>query len=1033
MKPSFALNLTHEGIGLLHRGRRGWLSVGEVALDDPDVAELMAWLRRTAAGLATGGVTTKLILPNSEILYDEVPAPGPGDSDREAQVRRGLEGRTPYSIDELAYDYVVSGGVARVAVVARETLAEAEAFAAEHRFNPVSFVAVPPSDAPPDWFSGEPLFGLTSIAHSLLDDDDPLEREDTPVRIVGQVNLMGIGNSSPVVEVSDSTPVSDVTTMQAMEAAAAARARQQAEAKAREKAEAEAKAQAEAEAREKAEAEAKAQAEAEAREKAEAEAKAQAEAEAREKAEAEAKAQAEAEAREKAEAEAKAQAEAEAREKAEAEAKAQAEAEAREKAEAEAKAQAEAEEEAEAERKVAAAAAVRKKLEAEAAAKEEVRSASQAQEIAEAEASAAAGAAETKTAERAEEDTTQAAVAKDTQDEAIEPIVDQPASPAPPSLFATLSGRNGQIEPADRTSPSLFATRRGRSGQIEPADPTPPEHVARRLEERNTRISSFLADEEEPAGNDLVEPDLAEPNFISEAPAEASRPLAPALASDDRHQDRMDAAAARVTHDPRDTYVPMVDDLEPAGLDAARTLYADAPDIRGKLPVGLMVTGGLLVVLLLAAAVGVYLTMGAEDDTAQVTQQAPEVTTASLEPAPVVTAPDQLPEADAVPETVVEPEPVEEPDPVAEPEPAVEPEPPAVEAALPPSDVPEEDVVSDGGTAAVDPPIPVPEPAIPTLLDAEATYAETGVWVRSPEPPVLAEIGVDDGIFLSALDPEIQAGDAVALPESQAEQDLRPITPLPPVAPGQVFEFDDDGLVVVPPEGAITPDGVQIRRGRPPQVPPERPASAGAAEAAEAEAAEAEAEEALALFRPRGRPENANEILERRRFGGYTLAELETKKPRQRPESEQALAAAEALADTDSDAAESPLAVASSRSPLLRPGNIAQIVAAARAAAPQQTQAVAAVARATPRIPTTASVARQATLTNAISLRRVNLIGVFGSPSNRRALVRLSSGRIIRVGVGDRVDGGRVAAIGQETLQYVKSGRNITLGLPDGS
>ncbi|NQZ73149.1 MAG: hypothetical protein HRT60_08760, partial [Dinoroseobacter sp.] len=284
MKPSFALNLTHEGIGLLHRGRRGWLSVGEVALDDPDVAERMAWLRRTAAGLATGGVTTKLILPNSEILYDEVPAPGPGDSDREAQVRRGLEGRTPYSIDELAYDYVVSGGVARVAVVARETLAEAEAFAAEHRFNPVSFVAVPPSDAPPDWFSGEPLFGLTSIAHSLLDDDDPLEREDAPVRIVGQVNLMGIGNSTPVVEVSDSTPVSDVTTMQAMEAAAAARARQQAEAEAREKAEAEAKAQAEAEAREKAEAEAKAQAEAEAREKAEAEAKAQAEAEAREKA-----------------------------------------------------------------------------------------------------------------------------------------------------------------------------------------------------------------------------------------------------------------------------------------------------------------------------------------------------------------------------------------------------------------------------------------------------------------------------------------------------------------------------------------------------------------------------------------------------------------------------------------------------------------------------------------------------------------------------------------------------------------------------
>jgi hypothetical protein len=863
MKPSFALNLTHEGIGLLHRGRGGWLRVGEVALDEPDMAERMAWLRRTAAELATGGVTTKLILPNSEILYDEVPAPGQGDSDREAQVRRGLEGHTPYSIDELAYDYVVSGGVARVAVVARETLAEAEAFASEHRFNPVSFVAMPPSDAPPDWFSGEPLFGLTSVASSLLDDDDPVERENAPVRIVGQANLMGIGHSNPVVEVSDSTPVSDVTTMQAMEAAAAVRARQ--------------------------------------------------------------------------EAEAAAQAEAKPREKTEAEARKQAEAEVREKA---------------------------------------------------------------KTEAAADEDATHAAEANDMQDEASEPTVDLPTPPPPPSLFAT---------------------RRGRSRQIEPADPTPPEQVARRLEERNTRISSFIGDEEKPTAPDLVEPDLAEPTFEGDAAAEPSRPAAPALSVDGSHQSRLDAATVRVTPDPRDAYVPMVDDLEPIGLDAARTLFVDAPNTRGRLPIGLMVTCGLLVVLLLAAAVGAYLTMDSREDTADATPPIPAVTTAVLEPPPEVTAPDPTPETGAVPE------------PAAESELVAEPKALAVEAALPQSNTTQEEIVSDGDTAAVDPPIPEPKPAVPTLLNAEATYAETGIWMRSPEAPGLADIVADDGIFLSALDPEIQAGDAVALPENQIEQNLRPITPLPPVAPGQVFEFDDNGLVLVPIEGAITPDGVQVRRGRPPLVPPERPASAGAAEAAAEEAAEAEAEEALALFRPRGRPKNANEILERRRFGGYTLAELETKKPRQRPESEQALAAAEALADTDSDAPESSLAITSSRSPLLRPGNIAQIVAAARAAAPQPTQAVAAVARATPRIPTTASVARQATLTNAISLRRVNLIGVFGSPSNRRALVRLSSGRIIRVGVGDRVDGGRVAAIGTETLQYVKSGRNITLGLPEDS
>src|SRR5690606_24892165 len=37
MKPNFALNLSHDGIGLYHRGKSGWLQVGTVALDDPDL------------------------------------------------------------------------------------------------------------------------------------------------------------------------------------------------------------------------------------------------------------------------------------------------------------------------------------------------------------------------------------------------------------------------------------------------------------------------------------------------------------------------------------------------------------------------------------------------------------------------------------------------------------------------------------------------------------------------------------------------------------------------------------------------------------------------------------------------------------------------------------------------------------------------------------------------------------------------------------------------------------------------------------
>jgi hypothetical protein len=83
-----------------------------------------------------------------------------------------------------------------------------------------------------------------------------------------------------------------------------------------------------------------------------------------------------------------------------------------------------------------------------------------------------------------------------------------------------------------------------------------------------------------------------------------------------------------------------------------------------------------------------------------------------------------------------------------------------------------------------------------------------------------------------------------------------------------------------------------------------------------------------------------------------------------------------------------------------------------------------------PSIPSNADVARAATQSNELRLRNINLIGVTGTPSQRRALIRLPSGRFVRVGVGDRLDGGRVAAIGETTLQYVKNGRTFTLDIP---
>ena len=44
----------------------------------------------------------------------------------------------------------------------------------------------------------------------------------------------------------------------------------------------------------------------------------------------------------------------------------------------------------------------------------------------------------------------------------------------------------------------------------------------------------------------------------------------------------------------------------------------------------------------------------------------------------------------------------------------------------------------------------------------------------------------------------------------------------------------------------------------------------------------------------------------------------------------------------------------------------------------------------------------------------------------------LSNGRLQNVKVGDRLDGGRVAAIGEDELRLTKSGRNIVLRVPRG-
>jgi hypothetical protein len=202
MKPNFALNLTHDSIGLLHRTSRGWLEIGAAKLDAADLGDALTYLRRSALGLSPSGFATKLIIPSSQILYDRVWAPGPDDAAREAQIRTALEGRTPYAVQDLVFDWSGDGAEVDVAVVARETLDEAEQFAAQYKFNPVSFVAMPEGER----FAGEPWFGPSRHSRNVLATGEHVERDLLPVAIISRAQNTASATPEPTVEAEAPEP-----------------------------------------------------------------------------------------------------------------------------------------------------------------------------------------------------------------------------------------------------------------------------------------------------------------------------------------------------------------------------------------------------------------------------------------------------------------------------------------------------------------------------------------------------------------------------------------------------------------------------------------------------------------------------------------------------------------------------------------------------------------------------------------------------------------------------------------------------------
>lgn len=191
-----------------------------------------------------------------------------------------------------------------------------------------------------------------------------------------------------------------------------------------------------------------------------------------------------------------------------------------------------------------------------------------------------------------------------------------------------------------------------------------------------------------------------------------------------------------------------------------------------------------------------------------------------------------------------------------------------------------------------------------------------------------------------------------------------------------------------------------------------------------------------AHVRPKARPASLQDLAAAGDLAPTALAVAQSSRPRSRPEGLEALmfarreviaaaekAAAEAEARAQSVAEAAALALAEAQGEAA-PDNPPSELAELDDAEPEASFDVAS-------LPTSASVAEAATIENGLDRADVSLIGIYGTESRRRALIRLASGRYERVTVGDTFSGYKVAAIGNDAIRLVKGGRELVLRMPN--
>lgn len=387
-----------------------------------------------------------------------------------------------------------------------------------------------------------------------------------------------------------------------------------------------------------------------------------------------------------------------------------------------------------------------------------------------------------------------------------------------------------------------------------------------------------------------------------------------------------------------------------------------------------------------------------------------------------------------------------------------------------PGDDSAEQIDTTSQIAPVDPPVTtavqeqtepeIPDVATPQILsleDAQTAYAETGIWQRAADLPVRPAVDDVYDIFIASIDPTITETDAIALPATP-EQPIAFGLPVDPAPAGQNFDIGSNGIIVATAEGITTPEGVRVFAGSATTRPLARPATITAPEPQEDATIVVSSQSDI---RPAPRPDNIAQRIDDLTQNGPSRNELAGARPQPRPEALIARllaeaeastlaaenAAAQAAADAEAKArveaalaaaAEADIsptetataqAVASITVPPRRPSGLeaaAEKLAASTTVTPATRQATVT----TPTIPSRSSVTQAATVSNVIALRKIAVIGIFGSSSNRSALIRAANGRTSTVKVGDRVDGGQVTAISETEVRYTKGSRSLVLAMP---